>query len=304
MSLIGFYPLSLWQCMCVWMCWWVCVGTGYDRESRKGAIVCIWAVRLSLWLTNNGNWPGLGAPGRGYGLLSPMARTRRTCRVGAAPTALSGLLLLLLLPLLRLPQPSAGALNFPKCWPNYEEEGNQDPATSIQDPGCQHSWACDIEYWVFMRFRFGVLTLAPLWSWKIEHLAPTLWILKQFYACHFEFWMACDPRFTPFPPIPLAVLLYCGLALWWFGFSWVTFGPTLVQCSLLVESSESFSAVNMVNTQRHLWIINHWGRQLPKFEQFIITTQDSPSLISYTRMLSKIVNIIPMAQDSFLQFMG
>jgi len=37
---------------------------------------------------------------------------------------------------------------------------------------------------------------------------------------------------------------------------------------------------------------------LPKFEQFIITTQDSPSLISYTRMLSKIVNIIPMAEDS------
>ncbi|EDX06917.1 GD10962 [Drosophila simulans] len=75
---------------------------------EKGAIVCIWAVRLPLWLTNNGNWPGLGAPGRGYGLLSPMARTRRTCRVGAAPTALSGLLLLLLLLLLlRLPQPSA-----------------------------------------------------------------------------------------------------------------------------------------------------------------------------------------------------
>lgn len=210
---------SVCVCECVGECVWAQDMTG---NPEKGAIVCIWAVRLSLWLTNNGNWPGLGAPGRRYGLLSPMARTRRTCRVGAAPTALSGLLLLLLLPLLRLPQPSAGALNFPKCWPNYEEESNQDPTTSIQDPGCQHSWACDIEYWVFMRFRFGVLTLAPLWSWKIEHLAPTLWILKQFYACHFAFWMACDPRFTPYHPVfhhpfgSFALLRFSFVMVWLF----------------------------------------------------------------------------------------
>jgi len=129
---------------------------------------------------------------------------------------------------------------FPNMLTNREVgwERAQDPW--VLDPECQHSWACDIEYWVFMRFRFGVLSLAPLRPWKIEHLAPTLWILKQFYACHFAFWIGCVR------PIP---------SRWRFGsvrfgfvlVSWVTFRRLWFN-GVLQGSSESFSAVYMVNT--------------------------------------------------------
>lgn len=118
------------------------VDTGHGQNpERVGAIVCIWVVRLPLWLTNNGNWPCRAGPG--WGRVGSVAiATGQDTQDDTAPTALSGLPRAAKPPTAR----RTGALNFP----------------ARRKRECQHSWACDIEYWLFMRFRFGVLSLAPL----------------------------------------------------------------------------------------------------------------------------------------------
>lgn len=163
MSLIGFYALF----MCVCARHGVDTGHGQNPE-RVGAIVCIWVVRLPLWLTNNGNWPCRAGPG--WGRVGSVAiATGQDTQDDTAPTALSGLPRAAKPPTAR----RTGALNFP-ARRKRESVNIHGPVTSSTGFLC----ASVSEFLVW-----------PHYDWKIEHLAPTLWILKQFYACHFAFWI-------------------------------------------------------------------------------------------------------------------